>query len=475
MTHRRLEIPVSREKITEAHMIVSFSVSNFRSFLSEETLSLVASKRLDGSHDDHSIPIPGSSERVLRTAVIYGANGAGKSNLFKAVSYVNRLALRSREKSGGTELQTFRFATAEEPSSFDLQMIANDNLYRFGFKVDNDRIIEEWLLRIEGGREKVIYERTTDGKGKVSIDAPGLSDTGEKLRALATVGGPQNQSFLATINVTLEPADIGDELNGILNWFKNGLDLIKPETTYRALGSLLAENSNFSQFAGEFLKFSSTGVDHLSVIKNEISEQELSVLYPNMSLSRLLKDRPDDEGGRIFLPLGRDSELLIERKGHSHFYRISIQSVHEHEPGKQTPLELAEESDGTRRLLNLMPALHRLRSNNIVYFIDEIDRSLHPILVRGFIEFFLKSCGSGHRQIIVTTHESTLLDLELLRRDEIWFAEKDDRGATRLYSLSDFKIRKDLEIRKHYLQGRFGAIPFLGNLENLMDRQDCPE
>jgi uncharacterized protein len=457
-------------------MIVSFSVSNFRSFLSEETISLVASNRLNGTHDDHSLPIPGSKERVLRTAVIYGANGAGKSNLFKAISYVSSIALKSREKSSGTGRQAFCFAAVvAEPSSFDLQMIANGNLYRFGFKVDDDRIIEEWLVRVEGGREKVVYERTTDESGKVSIDSAGLKDEGEKLRALATVGGPQNQSFLATVNVTLDTADIGEELNGILDWFRFGLDLIKPEASYRALGNMLAENPKFSEFAGEFLKSASTGIDHLNVIKNEITEEELKSLVPNDVLSRALKNLPDRKDGRLFLPIGKDSELMIERKGERHFYKLSIHSVHKDERGTRIPLELAEESDGTRRLLNLMPALHRLRTNNIVYFIDEIDRSLHPILVLGFIEFFLKSCGSGHRQIIVTTHESNLLDLELLRRDEIWFAEKDERGATRLYSLSDFKVRKDLEIRKHYLQGRFGAIPFLGNLENLIAKQDCSE
>jgi AAA15 family ATPase/GTPase len=168
------------------------------------------------------------------------------------------------------------------------------------------------------------------------------------------------------------------------------------------------------------------------------------------------------------------TELLVERKGENRVYRIAIQAAHEHEPGKVVRLELAEESDGTRRLLNLIPALRAPRATSAVYFIDEIDRSLHPILVKEFLEFFLKSTDGGPRQIIVTTHESNLLDQELLRRDEIWFAEKDQTAATRLYSLLDFKVRNDLEIRKHYLQGRFGAVPFLGNLESLLTKPDRP-
>ena len=132
------------------------------------------------------------------------------------------------------------------------------------------------------------------------------------------------------------------------------------------------------------------------------------------------------------------------------------------------PFELSDESDGTRRLLNLMPALHRLHTDATVFFIDEIDRSLHPNLVWEFIHYFLKSSNRTRAQVIVTTHESSLLDLELLRRDEIWFAEKDSMSATRLYGLTDFNVRKDLEIRKHYLSGRFGAVPFLGDVERLL-------
>ncbi|MEN8220798.1 MAG: AAA family ATPase [Pseudomonadota bacterium] len=136
----------------------------------------------------------------------------------------------------------------------------------------------------------------------------------------------------------------------------------------------------------------------------------------------------------------------------------------EHHKEKSISLDLSEESDGTRRLLNLIPALH----HNAVYFIDEIDRSLHPMLAWKFLEFFLKS--DAQHQIIVTTHESNLLDLNFLRRDEIWFAEKGTNGATHLYSLSDFKPRKDLDIRKHYLQGRFSAYHLIQRKPRPLDR-----
>jgi AAA15 family ATPase/GTPase len=230
----------------------------------------------------------------------------------------------------------------------------------------------------------------------------------------------------------------------------------------------MERDSDFLSFAGAFLKSASTGVDHLEVLKKEISENELRRLLADDAVS--LAHRDLVEGERVQLPDG--NHLLLEREG---VYQIGIQAAHEHEAGKVVRLELTEESDGTRRLLNLIPALHYLRTTNAVYVIDEIDRSLHPILVKEFLEFFLKSHDRASRQLILTTHESNLLDQDLLRRDEIWFAEKDQSGATRLYSLLDFKVRNDLEIRKHYLQGRFGAVPFLGNLENLAAKTDHPE
>lgn len=450
-------------------MIVSLSVSNFRSFLSEETFSLAASNRLSGTHDDHVAPIPGSDQNVLRIGVLYGANGAGKSNLFKALRYIKSVALGRREKGRGTAREPFRLAgTGEDPSTFDLQFIAAGKLYRFGFKADDHRITEEWLAEVTGGREKTIYERITNADGQVTVEAPGLKGLGEKLMALVTVGGPQNQSFLATVNVTLNRKDYGDHLQCVLSWFKEGLEMIGPNVPFGQLGPYLADNPECLEFAGAFLKSVSTGVDHLQVSKKEITEEELRSLLPPDLVSRVLKGLVEDDEGSALVRLTEGNELLIERSGENHFYRITVRAAHHSQTGAIMPFELNEESDGTKRLLNLMPALHGLHSSTKVYFIDEIDRSLHPNLVWEFVNFYLKSCSGCQAQVIITTHESSLLDLDLLRRDEIWFAEKDSTSATRLYSLTDFNVRKDLEVRKHYLKGRFGAVPFLGDLDRLL-------
>jgi len=458
-------------------MIVSLSISNFRSFLNEQTFSLVASTRLPlkNNHPSHLISIPDNKKHhALKTAVLYGANGAGKSNLFKAMEYLKRLALKKHaNKNNGTNREAFRFSNEIENSSFDLQFVIQEKLYCFGCVVNDQYIVEEWLVQIIGEEEKIIYERTTNDQGNVTIELGSHIKASNKLKAMAVIGGLPNQSFLATIEANLvDQDDYGMDISSALTWFKEYLVLISPNSSFGGLSLKLADEPQFQSFAGSFLKQASTGVEKLSTIKQEISEKELQDLLSQEDISHQdvishLQESINSDKTGIFINLGENKELLVERTDKNRYYRLAIQTGHQHQMAEPIFLDLSEESDGTRRLLDLMPALYRLRNTNAVYFIDEIDRSMHPMLTREFLKFFLQSCEDGQRQIIVTTHESSLLDLELLRRDEIYFTEKDLLGATHLYPLSDFKIRSDLEIRKHYLQGRFGAIPFLGNLDNL--------
>lgn len=450
-------------------MVVTFSVANFRSFEDEETFSLVASKKLSGTHDNHLVPIPGTDASVLRAGVLYGANGAGKSNFFKALFYLRSMALNARGKGKGTGCEPFRFKNECADSSFDLQFIADNKLYRYGMIVNDETVVEEWLVEVIGKKEKPIYERITDADGGVSVEGPGLKNGSRKLHALMTVGGPKEQSFLATIRATLEKNDFGDAIQTVIEWFERGLNFVRPDTNFWPLGHTLGEDSDFKTFASEFMRASSTGVDDLSVTKEELSEEQLKLMLPGNVYTQVIKNT--EEEGKSIVALGEDREVLVEKAGEHHYYLLTIQSMHRHETSNVVRLDLSEESDGTRRLLNLLPALHRLHKDGGVFVIDEVERSMHPLLIYKFMEFFLSGCGGEQRQLVVTTHESNLLDQELLRRDEIWFSEKNKKGATKLYSLSDYQTRKDLKLDKHYLQGRFGAIPFLGDVEQLMEKE----
>ncbi len=164
-------------------MLVSFSLSNFRSFDKEETFSLVASKRLSGKHEGHAVPIPNSEECVLRTGVIYGANGAGKSNLFKALRLLKAVAIAARKKDSIIPRQAHRFSeSASRPTTFDLQFVISGQLYRFGVRLNDSQILEEFLVRVSGGKEKALYERVTDPQGVVTVDLGDLIDKEGKLQ-----------------------------------------------------------------------------------------------------------------------------------------------------------------------------------------------------------------------------------------------------------------------------------------------------
>ncbi len=451
-------------------MIVTFSVANFRSFNEEETFSLVASNKLTGSHEHHLVSVPDSDASVLRAGILYGANGGGKSNFFKALHYVQTMALRPRKKGGGTGRQRFKFGGDEAaPSQFDLQFVAGDQLYRYGLIVDDERVVEEWLLTVQGSKEKPVFERFTDEDGGVTIESKASKKENERLRALMTVGGPQQQTFLATIRANLEPAHFGAPIRTVLEWFESKITFIKPDRPFWPVGVALSEDEGFQNFASEFLRASSTGVDNLEVSKEELSQEQLKVMLPADLYAKVIKNT--ERRGKVVVPLTKDREVLIEKIGEHRYFLLTVQSVHSHETSNAIRFDLAEESDGTKRLLNLLPALHRLHTDGGVFVIDEVERSMHPLLIHKFLEFFFAGCGGERRQLIVTTHESSLLDQNLLRRDEIWFAEKNKRGATKLYSLSEFQPRKDLKLDKHYLQGRFGAIPFLGDLDQIMKRE----
>jgi uncharacterized protein len=448
-------------------MIVSFSVTNFRSFATEETFTLVASKRLGDEHSDHAVPIPDSDERVLRIGVFYGANGAGKSNVMKALQFLKELATSPRSSQKGTGRQPFRFSDlGNQPTKFDLQFVSNGKLYRFGVSVDDEHVIEEWLVCIIRNKEKTIYERQTSSEGKVQVEAPELKNVGQKLAALVTVGGRANQTFLATVLANLEPQDAGADLLSVIAWMSNRLTLLGPDSQDTGVGDALSRNGSFQEFAGNFLKSAGTGIDSLQVERRELLGDELLALLPK-PMQTAIKGHAST-GSPFALRLG-SSEIIFDNVDDERFYQVTVQAVHDHRGKAPSLLDFSEESDGTKRLLDLLPALYELHTKNAVYFIDEIDRSIHPALVYKFLEFFLKRCKPSACQIIVTTHETNLLNLDLLRRDEIWFAEKDVDGATRLYSLTDFAVRKDLQIRKGYLEGRFGAVPFLADLDRLAE------
>jgi AAA15 family ATPase/GTPase len=455
-------------------MLISFSIANFRSFKSEQTLNLIVSKRLPPPEQSaHCVPIPDTSEHVLRVASLYGANAAGKSNLVQALGLLKRLVLRGTSPGQLISYKPFLLdsETPKKPTSFELQFLEEGEVFRYGVCYDANRVHEEWLDVYEGKKERNLFSRITRDDGAVTVElaAAKRGEFSRKMKALADVGARPNQLFLTEV-VNLDDRDAqGPFFQRVIQWFASTLTVIRADAQFVPLAETIAIDEQFASFAERFLREASTGIDGLEVETNRIAK----LAAPYEEFEQLMQDLPDR--GTLVVQGPQGEEIVLSRSEDDAITVRKLAVLHEDASGQRTKFPLNEESDGSRRLLNLLPALHKVAGKGGVFVIDELERSMHPILARKFVQFFLSAVRGAKSQLVFTTHESTLLDLALQRRDGIWFAEKDERGATHLYSLADFKVRKDLRIEKGYLEGRFGAVPFLGGIDHLMEEQACAE
>ena len=329
--------------------------------------------------------------------------------------------------------------------------------------------MEEWLAEVQGSREKLVFERVSSEEGKVSVELAADIPKDSPLFHLSKIGGPASQTFLAAVRANFEEKEIPESIRKTLDWFAEQLQPVSPEARFLRMGAELQKDDHLRKFVEHFLSAASTGVDGVKVAKESVTEQQLRSLMPSEKLEKLLRDTRENTVSTI--KISDDQELVVRNSG-SHTFEIHrIKAIHRHEANTEHEFDFAVESDGTRRLLHLIPALYRMNQWGGCYVIDEVERSMHPLLIHKFLEIFLNPCAGDQRQLIITTHESNLLDQELLRRDEVWFVEKDKHGASRLYSLAEFQPRNDLKLDKHYLQGRFGAIPMLGDMASLTQSQ----
>jgi hypothetical protein len=315
-----------------------------------------------------------------------------------------------------------------------------------------------------------VFSRTSSPEGAVKVELgppPIDASTPSRLKSLAEVGARPNQLFLTEV-VNLDDAESqGSLCRQVINWFSSTLAIIEAGSSYMMLAETIATDEAFADFAGQFLDEASTGIAGLKVQTREVARSKASQV-PSEVWEKVFEELA--EGEVAILPGADGEELFVEGSNKDVVKIRQITALHETGQGI-TPLPLHEESDGSQRLLNLLPALFSLKSEGGVFVIDELERSMHPILARKFIEFFLKGSRNTNSQAIFTTHESTLLDLDILRRDGIWFTEKNESGATHIYSLAEFNVRNDLRIDKGYLQGRFGAIPFLGGIDHFIEEE----
>lgn len=440
-------------------MLLRISVENYKSFDQKEELSLISSSKIQ-NNKSHRVRV--KQTNILKNAVIYGANASGKSNLVKMISFVKNTLIDGLSMNSFDDFCKNCLENKERESIFELQFTVDDKFYAYGFSaILSQRIItEEWLYELmqDGSAHKLFIRE----KDKVPALGENISlNTFEKNRFLVYAEdfvGHDTQLFLSEMNRGKKYED-----NSKLFFFKkifdyliNNIIIINPNIGISNTDAYYSEESleNISALIRTF----DTGVSEIKTKK--ITLEEMSQMIPKEIFSEILNTFNKQ------MQMTGLSKLRMTWRIDDAFFNICIEDSNEIEI---TTLVLKhvkslfdfsfnEESDGTKRLFDLIDVLMN-KKEDVVFVVDELERSLHPKLTEHFLKLFMEAHENDRTQLVFTTHEDTIMDQELFRRDEIWFVERNNENASKIYSLDRFKERYDKKLSKAYLEGRYGAIP----------------
>lgn len=452
-------------------MLIRFTVENFLSFRDRVSFSMLPGKgTLKPNHK--SKPIKGIS--TLKAGVIFGANASGKSNLIKAIDFGRKLVLKGTKPEQLINYQNFRLdsTTVKGNSRIEFELQHKGKNYAYGFVFNHKEIIEEWLYEITNKSESKIFERNMGNFDLEALIKKNKHEEQKQFLQFTAKGTPNNRLFLTEIRtrkVKDNVSDINDLLN-VVDWFLNSLKIVFPEDKYNAgIRSELKDDSKVQLVFEELLNYFDTGIDgicfkeidHKSLdipndILDEISNELDKKLDQKNETFRIMLVSPNKE---TFFFSKKEEKLIAEKFMTKHkISGVTNDEVH---------FDTSDESDGTNRIIDFIPLIIDLLQGDNVFIIDEMERSLHPNLIYDLFDLFLDKSKNINSQLIVASHESSLLTQKLLRKDEIWFTVKDQKGGTKIHSLEEYNVRFDKEIRKDYLLGRFKAIPRIGNRNNL--------
>jgi AAA15 family ATPase/GTPase len=415
-------------------MLLRFGVSNFRSINERQELSMIADRSIK-DRDEGVIEVdnPSLKERVLPAALIYGANASGKTSLVQAFEAMTYFVLRSNITSGFNRRVYEPFllddTTSGNPCSFDVDFLAEDVRYHYGFSINRNEVTEEYLYSFPQGKKRKLYQRDIKSKE---------TDFGDSLRGkLKEIEGftRPDALFLSTAFQNNHPL-----LTILRRWF------LQSETINATAKILRVAEHSFDPAIISFLKDIGTGIVDYRFIEDR---NRLSIRNTNNQLNL---DILDDES---------KFERKIEK----------IQFGHKTSKGDIVFFNVEKESTGTRRVIFLLQKSLKALETGTPFFIDELDASLHTKLAEKLIQLFQnKATNPKGAQLIATTHDTNLMSSAHLRRDQIWFTEKNPEQATQLYPLTDFNTRKEGNIEKGYLDGRYGAIPYGGSIAALFSK-----
>ena len=426
-------------------MILEFKVENYRSFKTEQILSFEATS--DNNLEEYYINRIGK-HRLLKTAMLYGANASGKTNLLLALDFLRKIILTPRiDKSEETGHIPFLFDEncKKRPGNFEITFFMNDIKYNYKIELDKNIIYNEELSYYLTSRPALIYKRTYNEERNISVLKKGSKinlSKNEHFKLEANL--INNTSVLAAYDRTNVEFK---ELEIITDYFKNGLlPIIKTDTDlFHYAYNKLEKNQNkkYKDFIIDLLHKADLNIDNIEAEKEKIIIDE--------KLHEMIKTSP--------LP-GELKEEVLNKENLEANQLYFNHIINDSGSDERIPYYL--ESAGTLRMFEIAAPLYELIYNRFLLTIDEIERSLHPDLIIFIFELFLQN--SNYSQLVFTTQNLSLLEeRDILRKDTIWFAEKDKSGATELYSLSDFDIRKELSYINAYKAGKFGATPILGS------------
>lgn len=448
-------------------MLIRFTIENYLSFRDRQVFSLIPGKgTLKAQHK--SKPIKGTS--VLKTAIVYGANASGKSNLIKSIDFGKKLVLKGTKAEQPITFDIFKLdkKSTKANSRIEYEIQHKGKNYAYGFVFNSKEIIEEWLFEITKKSETKIFERTNS----IEFDLSFLykKNRKEEIQFLefTAKGTPRNQLFVTQIrntNVTENVSDIFDILN-VIDWFQNSLTVIYPNSKNIGKKFELLENTDLKKLFTEMLDYFDTGIDGIEFKEIEFEKTDIPEEIKEEIKNDLFSEKSEKKGAFISNP--QDDKYYIISKGKNNQLEAKIlKTKHKVTGGAFALFDLKDESDGTRRIMDLIPLIIDFFKGGNVFIVDEMERSLHPNLVYDLFDFFLDRCENINSQFIIASHESTLLTQKLLRKDEIWFVVKDKEGVSHLHSLEDYNIRFDKEVRRDYLLGRYKGVPKLGNRNKL--------
>lgn len=419
-------------------MFIEFKIKNFRSIRDQQTFSLVASTATELINNVCTANA-GFSLPLVRSSVIYGANAGGKSNLLSALLFMRKFVVKSAKESQQGEkisVESFRFdkTSCKEPSEFQIIFVKDNVRYQYGFSVDEKRVFEEWLFAYPSGRAQQWFSRVFDKEKneyswKFSNFLKGAKQqiadlTRSDVLFLSNAVKLNNEQLVPIFEWFQKDLVLIDSSRGTGLNYKNSIDLIKTEEGKKRIL--------------EFMSIADSSIADVVLDTEKMTEADL----PNLP-SSIPKEVQD-----FF-----KKEFMSQDN-------IKISFLH----SGGFPLNLVEESDGTLRFLAFAGKWIDALDKGQTLIVDEIDNSLHPLVVRFLIQLICNpEINRKNAQLIFTTHDTSLLDNEIFRRDQIWFVEKDKDNSTQLYPLLDFSPRKQEAIAKGYLQGRYGALPYIGH------------